>query len=75
MSKGKKLFYVISFALFVSDICKHIKMIFLKKLSFINFDIIATTYENDYVINKCLLFLICISVIYFLNNFIIKSNK
>lgn len=75
MSKGKKMFYVILFALFVSDICKHIKMIFVKKLSFINFDIIATTYENDYVINKCLLFLICISVIYFLNNFIIKSNK
>lgn len=75
MNKTKRMFYVILFALFVSDLCIHIKMIFIKKNSFVNFDIIATLYENDYVINKCLIFFICVSVIYFFNNFILKIHK
>lgn len=76
MPKTKKLFLVVLFTLFVSDICKYIKMVIHSVANrVISFDIVITRFQNGFVINKAIIFLLSISVIYFMTHFFQNDNE
>lgn len=76
MAKSKKLFLVILFTLFVSDICKYIKAwIQMGFNSIVSFDFLVTRFQYKVVVNKALIFLLAFSLIYFVFNFFKNDNE
>lgn len=75
MAKSKKLFLVMLFTLFVSDICKYIKIwVHQGKNSLISFEVLITRFQHGFVLNKAVIFLLVISLIYFMINFFRNDN-
>ena len=76
MAKSKKLFLVMLFTLLVSDICKYINAFKLFKLKgLVSFDLLITHSQNGFVINKAMIFLLTVSLLYFLVNFFRNDNE
>ena len=70
-----KLFLVMLFTLFVSDICKYIKIwVHQGKNSLISFEVLITRFQHGFVLNKAVIFLLVISLIYFMINFFRNDN-
>lgn len=75
MPKSKKLFLVILFTLFVSDICKYIKIWAHQGVNnVVSFEVLITRFQHGVVLNKAVIFLLAISLIYFMTNFFRNDN-
>lgn len=76
MSKLKKLFLVILFILFVSDICKYLKLFASDQpIDIVSFDFVLTRYTCATIVNKASIFLFTVSLFYFLAHFLKNDNK
>ncbi len=70
MARKKRLFLVVLLTLFIDDICNYINFFIEKRPTDIEaFDLIMIRFNTGTIVNYSVIFVLAISVIYFLLNF------